>query len=122
MGVVVASILAYLTLAADNVLGDRRLLFAFSAGPDSARTFLSTIAGAMISLIALVFTITIVVLQLASQQFSPRILRTFLRDRQSKASLAIFVTTFAFALLILREVRTGRRCPAGPLCLASRSA
>lgn len=113
VGVVLAAVLAYVMLAADRAVEERDVLFAFRAGPDSARIYLSTIAAAMITFIALVFTITIVVLQLASQQFSPRVLRTFLRDRPSKVALATFVATFAFALLVLREVRSGEGSPGG---------
>ena len=72
---------------------------------DSARSFLSALSSSMITLTALVFSITIVVLQLASNQFSPRVLRTFLRDRNSQFSLGIFVATFTYSMLILREVR-----------------
>lgn len=81
--------------------------FSFGGGPDAARIVLSTIAGSMITFTGLVFTITMVVLQQASGQFSPRVLRTFLRDRQSQASLAVFMATFTYALVVLREVRSG---------------
>lgn len=79
--------------------------FAFGGGAESARGFLSTIASSMITFTGLVFSITIVVLQLASQQFSPRVLRTFLRDRHSQLALGIFTATFTYALVVLREVR-----------------
>ena len=55
------------------------LLFAFTAGPAGAREVLSAITTSMITFTGLVFSITIVVLQLTSSQFSPRVLRTFLR-------------------------------------------
>ena len=80
--------------------------FDFRGGPDSAQNFLSTISSSMITFTGLVFTITIVVLQLASQQFSPRVLRTFLRDRHSQFALGVFTATFAYALIVLRSVRT----------------
>jgi uncharacterized membrane protein len=80
--------------------------FAFGGGAESARGFLQAIAASMIGLTGIVFTITIVVLQLASQQFSPRVLRTFLRDRHSQLALGVFIATFTYALLVLREVRT----------------
>jgi uncharacterized membrane protein len=77
----------------------------FTGGPDSARALLSTIATSMLTLTALVFSITVVVLQLASGQFSPRVLRTFLRDQRNQTTLGVFLATFTFALLVLREVR-----------------
>lgn len=78
--------------------------FLFQAGPGGARTMLSTIAGAMISVTGLVFSITIVVLQLASSQFSPRVLRTFLDDRTPQATLGVFTASFVYALTVMRDV------------------
>ncbi len=78
--------------------------FVFQAGPDGARTLLSTIAGAMISVTGLVFSITIVVLQLASSQFSPRVLRTFLDDRTPQLTLGVFSASFVYALTVMRDV------------------
>ena len=63
------------------------LPFLFGGGVDGARTVLSSISGAMISVTGLVFSITIVVLQLASSQFSPRVLRTFLESRITQHTL-----------------------------------
>ena len=78
----------------------------FSGGPDSARTVLSSIVGGLISLTGLVFSITMVVLQLASSQFTPRILRQFLAARVVQATLGIFTGTFVYALVVLRTVRS----------------
>ena len=86
-------------LAAD----DRRV--GFTGGPDSARELLSAIASSTLTLTALVFSITVIVLQLASGQFSPRVLRTFLRDYRNQTTLGVFLSTFMCALLVLREVR-----------------
>ena len=77
----------------------------FAGGPEGARTLLSAIVGSMISFTALVFSITIVVLQLTSGQFSPRVLRTFLRDRFNQVVLGVFVATFVYAMVVLRSVR-----------------
>jgi uncharacterized membrane protein len=81
------------------------LPFLFSGGPEGARALLSAIITSMISFTGLVFSITIVVLQLTSSQFSPRILRTFMRDRSNQLTLGIFVATFVYALVVLRSVR-----------------
>lgn len=80
------------------------LSYAFGAGPDGAREVLSAITTAMITFTGLVFSITIVVLQLTSSQFSPRVLRTFLRDRQTQLALGVFVATFVYAVMVLRTV------------------
>lgn len=89
-------------LAADSSL----LFFMFSGTADGARSVLSTIAQSMLTFTGLVFTITMLVLQLASGQLSPRVMRTFLRDRGNQVVLGLFVATFVYTLLILREVRT----------------
>ena len=78
--------------------------FLFQGGVDGARTVLSTIAGAMISVTGLVFSITIVVLQLASSQFSPRVLSAFLDDRITQNTLGVFAASFLYALTVLRSV------------------
>lgn len=88
-----------------NLWGATTAAFLFAGGPEGARTLLSAIAGSMISFTALVFSITIVVLQLTSGQFSPRVLRTFLRDRFNQVVLGVFVATFIYAMVVLRSVR-----------------
>ena len=101
--VVVAVLLALALVQVDRATdGDLRV--AFGAGPDGAREVLSAIATSMITFTGLVFSITIVVLQLTSSQFSPRVLRTFLRDRQTQLSLGVFVATFVYAVTVLRTV------------------
>lgn len=79
--------------------------YLFRGGPEGARSVLSAVASSMMTFSGLVFSVTILVLQQASNQFSPRVLRTFLRDRQSQLSLGIFMGTFVYALLGLRSVR-----------------
>ncbi len=79
--------------------------FLFTGGPESARALLSAIITSMISFTGLVFSITIVALQLTSSQFSPRVLRTFLRDWVNQMALGVFVATFVYALVVLRAVR-----------------
>jgi uncharacterized membrane protein len=76
-----------------------------TGGPDAAIAILETIAVSMVSLAALVLTITMVVVQLAMGQFSPRIVQTFLQDRPSQVAIGLFVATFAHAMLTMREVQ-----------------
>ncbi len=78
---------------------------AFESGPEGARSVLSTIAGAMISVTGVVFSITIVVLQLASSQFTPRVITTFLDDRITQHTLGVFAASFLYALTVLRGVQ-----------------
>ncbi|WP_428820739.1 DUF2254 domain-containing protein [Microbulbifer sp. MCCC 1A16149] len=72
--------------------------------PDSARALLSTIAGSTITVAGTVFSITTVALTLASNQFGPRLVRNFIRDRRTQVSLGIFLSTFVYALLVMRGV------------------
>lgn len=68
---------------------------------ETARVLLSVTATTIATLTALVLTIVTVVLQLASDKYSHRSLRTFLQDRHSHVTLATFVGTFTFAVLAL---------------------
>jgi uncharacterized membrane protein len=78
----------------------------FGGGADGARGVLSAIAGSLITVTATVFSITMVVLQLASSQFTPRILRTFTGDRGVQFVLAVFIATFTYELIVLRSIRS----------------
>jgi len=75
-----------------------------SGSPDAARQILSSLAGAIITVVGVVFSIVIVTLTLASQQFGPRMLRTFIRDRGAQVTLGTFVATFFYAMLVLISI------------------
>lgn len=86
--------------------GEVGWLSAFSMAPDAAVTLLSTIAGATITTAGVVFSLLVVSLQLASGQFSPRVLRTFSRDRVGQILIGLLLTTFAFCVLALSQLDT----------------
>jgi uncharacterized membrane protein len=92
-------------LAIDDAIPVHHTLAVFPGPPSGARNFLSSIIQAMISFTALVFSITIVVLQLSSGQFSPRVLRMFLADRSIQFTLGTFIATFVYAMVVHRAVR-----------------
>ena len=71
--------------------------FVFQGTPDDARTLLIAISSTLATVIALVLGLTVVALQLASTQFSPRLLRNFLRDRTNQVVLSVFVATFTYS-------------------------
>ena len=73
-------------------------------GPDVVRQVLIAIATSVITVAGVVFSITILVLQLASQQFGPRMLRNFIRDTGTQVSLGAFVATFVYSVLTLEVV------------------
>jgi uncharacterized membrane protein len=75
-----------------------------TGGPDAARTILTAIAAAVITVVGVVFSITILALQLASTQFGPRMLRNFIRDRGTQLTLGTFVGTFVFSVLALGSI------------------
>jgi uncharacterized membrane protein len=79
---------------------------------DAVRTLLLAVAGAIIGLVGVVFSITMVPLTIAAAQFGPRLLRTFLRDTGTQITLGTFVATFIFCMLVLLRLRGN---PAQPL-------
>jgi uncharacterized membrane protein len=76
----------------------------FAMGPDAGVTLLSTIAGATITTAGVVFSLLVVSLQLASGQFSPRVLRTFWRDQVGQVLIGLLLATFAFCVLALSHI------------------
>jgi uncharacterized membrane protein len=81
--------------------------FVISGSPDAARQILTAVAAAVITVVTLVFSITIVTLTLASTQFGPRMLRNFIRDWITQVTLGTFVATFVFAILSLVFIGPG---------------
>ncbi|RZS91183.1 putative membrane protein [Motilibacter rhizosphaerae] len=73
--------------------------------PSDAQTILSSFASAMVSLTTLVLTVTLVAVQLAMGQFSPRIVGALLNDRWSQLAIGLFGASFLVSVLTLREVR-----------------
>ena len=78
----------------------------YSGGGEGARSLLSAVASSSIGVAGTVFSITIAALSLASGQMGPRLLRNFVRDARNQIALGIFLGTFAYALMVLRTVRT----------------
>jgi uncharacterized membrane protein len=76
----------------------------YGGGPEGARAVLATIAGSMITVTGVTFSITIVAMTLASTQFGPRLLAHFLRDRGNQFVLGAFLATFMYCLMVLRRV------------------
>ncbi len=115
--IIVAIILAFDLLTLDKfVTVDKDFFygFFFMLGADGARTFLSTIAASTITIASITFSITIVVLNLASTQFGPRLIRNFMQDRDIQAVLGVYTATFIYCLLVLRGIgaeETGESIP-----------
>lgn len=75
--------------------------------PDGARLILSSICTAVMTVIGVLFSITIVVIQQASAQFSPRIVEVFIKSRTSQIILGLYVGTFVYGILLLRQIPSG---------------
>ncbi len=105
--ILIAVITAFDLITFDRALSYTSLRlfgFSYSISPEGARSVLSTIAGSMMSVAGVTFSITIVVLNLASSQFGPRLIRNFMKDRSTQFVLGTFVASFIFSLLVLRSV------------------
>ncbi|MFI9051586.1 DUF2254 domain-containing protein [Streptomyces sp. NPDC053427] len=68
---------------------------------EDSKTIVTTISSAMLTFIGVVFSISLVAVQMASGQLTPRVVRIFIRSRISKATLTVFLATFLFSLLVL---------------------
>ncbi|PKN89486.1 MAG: DUF2254 domain-containing protein [Deltaproteobacteria bacterium HGW-Deltaproteobacteria-1] len=79
----------------------------FGAGAEGARGMMSTIAGSMMTVVGVTFSMILVVLALASSQYTSRILRNFMRSRVTQVVLGIFAGIFTYCLIILRTIRGG---------------
>ena len=75
-----------------------------SGNADAARLLLTSIAASVITVVGIVFSITIVTLTLASTQFGPRMLRNFIRDRGTQLTLGSFVATFVYCVIVLVSI------------------
>ena len=81
------------------------IAWAYSGGPEGARSLLSTIAGSMITAASVTFSLASVALSIASQQYGSRVLRNFMRDRVTQVLLGTFVSTFLYSVLVVRVIR-----------------
>ncbi len=106
-GLVGAAVLAMGVLELDNLVvrelreegryGEVESLIAIA---DDMKTIITTVGSAMLTFIGVVFSISLVALQMASGQFSPRVVRLYVRSRITKCTFAVFLATFLFALLV----------------------
>ncbi|MGX1911914.1 DUF2254 domain-containing protein [Streptomyces phaeochromogenes] len=75
---------------------------------EDAKTVVTTISAAMMTFIGVVFSISLVAVQMAAGQFSPRVVRIFVRSRITKATFAVFLATFVQSLLVLTSYDSQR--------------
>ncbi len=79
----------------------------FGANAEGARGMLATIAGSMMTVVGVTFSMTLVTLALASSQYTSRILRNFMSDHATQIVLGIFTGIFTYCLIVLRTIREG---------------
>jgi len=77
----------------------------FGVGAEGARQMLSTLAGSMMTVMGITFSMTLVAMVLASGQYTSRILRNFMRSRVTQFTLGTFTGIFAYCLIVLRTIR-----------------
>jgi uncharacterized membrane protein len=103
--------LSVATTAIDSATGFDLLPSSLTGSPAGATQILTTIAQSTVQLSALVLSLTLVVIQLAMGQFSPRIVRALLNDRRSQWAIGVFLATIAFTLFSIRRVGEGGEVP-----------
>ena len=99
-------LLPHLDATVDETLPDWLSAVIFGGDAGAARTVLDAVSSSLITVTSLTFSLTVVTLQLASSQFSPRLLRTFTSDMFVQATLGVFLATFTYSLTVLRTVRS----------------
>ncbi|MFI1252973.1 DUF2254 domain-containing protein [Streptomyces netropsis] len=107
VGLVAAGLLAFGVLELDRLLiealqeeQDYDTVESLIGIADDTKTIVTTVGSAMLTFIGVVFSISLVALQMASGQFSPRVVRLYVRSRITKSTFAVFLATFLFALLV----------------------
>jgi uncharacterized membrane protein len=105
-----AVLAAYGLVHLDDSIGHewtKRHPLLFGAGADGARGMLSAIAGSMITVAGLIFSLTLSTLAQVASQYTSRLLRNFMRDRSNQVVMGFFVSIFVYCLVVLRTIRGG---------------
>ncbi len=100
--------LSFVTTSLDAAVGTawlERVDWLRANQPAGARGLLSTIAGSIITVAGVTFSITIAAVAYTSSQYGPRLLTNFMRDRGNQFALGTFIATFLYCLLVLRTIR-----------------
>ena len=103
-----AVVLSFVSVALDERVTDWLSLtwgWTFTGGAEGASSVLGAVAGSMITLAGVVFSMTLVALSLASSRLGPRLLRNFMHDTATQVVLGTFVSSFLYCLLVLRTIR-----------------
>jgi uncharacterized membrane protein len=96
--------LALALLAIDKAAGHDLVGQSVTGSAASVQTILTVAATALVTLTSVVLSLTLVAVQLAMGQFSPRIVRAILHDRRSQLAIGLFIGTWAYTMTVLRDV------------------
>lgn len=102
-----AILLSFSTIALDNLLmhhQNKSIEWMFIIRPEGARAILATIAGSMITVAGVTFSMTVVAVSFSIGQIGPRLIQNFMRDRANQFTLGIFISTFLYSVLVLLTV------------------
>jgi len=111
-----AIVLSFVTTAVDSRIGSEWLEnigWLYANKPAGARAVLSTVAGSMITVAGVTFSMTILSISHTTSQVGPRLVNNFMRDRGNQFTLGVFIATFLYCLMVLRTVRNADTPPAG---------
>lgn len=111
-----AIVLSFVTTAVDRSIGSQwleNISWLYANKPAGARAVLSTVAGSMITVAGVTFSMTILSISHATAQVGPRLLNNFMRDKSNQFTLGVFISTFLYCLMVLRTVRNADTVPVG---------
>ncbi|MFG0263232.1 MAG: DUF2254 domain-containing protein [Novipirellula sp. JB048] len=111
-----AILLSFATTSLDNHFGSEWLEhvgWLYANQPAGARAVLSTVAGSMITVAGVTFSMTILSISYTTSQVGPRLLNNFMRDTANQITLGVFISTFLYCLMVLRTVRNAESAPPG---------
>ncbi|MGB7327301.1 MAG: DUF2254 domain-containing protein [Rubripirellula sp.] len=106
-----AIVLSFVTTAVDSHFGAgwlEEISWLYANKPAGARAVLSTVAGSMITVAGVTFSMTILSISYTTSQVGPRLLNNFMRDTGNQITLGVFISTFLYCLMVLRTVRNGK--------------
>ncbi|MBB3210656.1 putative membrane protein [Rhodopirellula rubra] len=111
-----AIVLSFVTTSLDYRLGAAWMdgtSWLYGNQPDGARAVLSTVAGSMITVAGVTFSMTILSISHTTSQVGPRLLNNFMGDKANQFTLGVFISTFLYCLMVLRTVRNAETAPPG---------
>ena len=111
-----ALVLSFVTTAIDSRIGSEWMEdfdWLYANRPDGARAVLSTVAGSMITVAGVTFSMTILSISQTTSQVGPRLMNNFMGDKANQFTLGVFISTFIYCLMVLRTVRNAEAAPPG---------